>query len=44
MVSLVIASEEARFAAMSRNDLDALEDLLEDDLQLFNATSYVALL
>lgn len=41
MVSRVTASEEARFAAMSANDLDALEDLLEDDLHYVHANGMV---
>lgn len=41
IVSLVIASEEARFAAMSRNDLNALESLLEDDLHYVHANGMV---
>ena len=41
MMSLVIASEEARFAAMSRNDLNALEGLLEDDLHYVHANGMV---
>ena len=41
MVGLVIASEEARFAAMSRNDLSALEGLLEDDLHYVHANGMI---
>ena len=41
MVSRVSASEEARFAAMSANDLNALEDLLEDDLHYVHANGMV---
>lgn len=41
MVSRVVASEEARFAAMSANDLNALESLLEDDLHYVHANGMV---
>lgn len=41
MVSRVTASEEARFAAMSANDLNALEHLLEDDLHYVHANGAV---
>jgi Domain of unknown function (DUF4440) len=36
-----VASEEARFAAMAANDLDALESLLEDDLHYVHANGMV---
>lgn len=41
MVSRAVASEQARFTAMSANDLDALEDLLEDDLHYVHANGMV---
>lgn len=41
MVSRVVASEEARFAAMSANDLAAIHDLLEDDLHYVHANGVV---
>lgn len=39
--SRVVSSEEARFAAMSSNDLNALEGLLEDDLHYVHANGMV---
>ena len=41
MVSRSVASEDARFAAMSANDLSALEGLLEDDLHYVHANGMV---
>ena len=41
MVSLVVMSEEARFAAMSANNLNALESLLEEDLHYVHANGMV---
>jgi hypothetical protein len=41
MVNLVVTSEEARFAAMSSNDLNALEGLLEHDLHYVHANGVV---
>lgn len=41
MMSLVVTSEEARFAAMSANNLEALEDLLEDDLHYVHGNGMV---
>lgn len=37
----VVISEEARFAAMSSSDLNALESLLEDDLHYVHANGMV---
>jgi hypothetical protein len=41
MLSLVVTSEEARFAALSSNDLGALEGLLEDDLHYVHANGMI---
>ena len=41
MVSRVLASEDERFAAMSANDVSALEDLLEHDLHYVHANGAV---
>lgn len=41
MVSRVVLSEEARFAAMTASDLDALADLLEADLHYVHANGVV---
>ena len=41
IVNRVVTSEEARFAAMSANDLNALEALLEDDLHYVHANGMV---
>lgn len=41
MVSRAVACEDARFAAMSANDLGALEGLLEDDLHYVHANGVV---
>jgi len=40
-INRTVASEEARFAAMSVNNLDALESLLEDDLHYVHANGMV---
>jgi hypothetical protein len=41
MIGRAVASEEARFAAMSANDLAALAELLEDDLHYVHANGMV---
>lgn len=41
MIARAIASEEARFAAMSANDLGAIAELLEDDLHYVHANGMV---
>lgn len=41
IVSRVVISEDARFAAMSTNDLPVLQDLLEEDLHYVHANGMV---
>jgi Domain of unknown function (DUF4440) len=41
MVNRVVKSEAARFAAMSANDLEALDSLLENDLHYVHANGVV---
>jgi hypothetical protein len=40
-INRTVLSEEARFAAMAMNNLDALESLLEDDLHYVHANGMV---
>jgi hypothetical protein len=40
-ISRTVASEEARFAALSVNDVDALDRLLEEDLHYVHANGLV---
>ena len=40
-IDRVVASEQARFAAMSANDLGAIAELLEDDLHYVHANGMV---
>jgi hypothetical protein len=40
-IERTVASEEARFAAMSANDLEALESLLDDDLHYVHANGMI---
>src|SRR6478672_11874174 len=40
-IERVVASEQARFAAMSANDLGAIAELLEDDLHYVHANGMV---
>ena len=41
MIERAVASEEARFAAMSANDIEAVAELLEDDLHYVHANGMV---